>query len=69
MSFSIDSESLRKKLRERMNQSADHVSGGGCSDWADYRYATGVVAGLAMAERDLLDLVEIQKKLGGDEDE
>ena len=47
---------LRKKLRDRMNDIADAVSTGACSNFEDYRRMCGVFEGLAHAERDLLDL-------------
>lgn len=52
-------EFLRKSLRQQMNDLADHVAGGGCSDWADYTRCCGVIQGLARAERELLDLTKI----------
>lgn len=51
-------EVLRKKLRDRLNDLADVVAGGGASDWAEYRHIVGQITGLAVAERDLLDLME-----------
>jgi hypothetical protein len=51
-------EVLRKALRVRMNDMADHIAGGGCADFADYKKCCGVVEGLAIAERELLDLVK-----------
>lgn len=47
---------LRDQLREQMNDITDHVAGGGCKDFAEYRYQTGMIHGLAIAERELLDL-------------
>ena len=47
---------LRKKLRERMNDIADAISTGTCSNIEDYRRMCGVIEGLAHAERDLIDL-------------
>ena len=32
------------------------VSVGDCADWSDYRRETGIIEGLAMAERELLEL-------------
>jgi hypothetical protein len=54
-------EYLRKKIRDIMNEHADHIATGAATDWADYRYQVGVIEGLAKAERELLDLAE---KLG-----
>jgi len=47
---------LRKKLRERMNDLADTVAGGGAKDFGEYRNLCGVIHGLAIAEREILDL-------------
>ena len=47
---------LRKKLRERMNDLADTVAGGGAKDFGEYRNLCGVIHGLAIAEREVLDL-------------
>lgn len=47
---------LRKKLRERMNDLADTIAGGGAKDFGDYRNLCGQVHGLAVAEREILDL-------------
>ncbi len=52
-------EAIQKKIREHMNEHADHLSGGGCKSFEEYRYLTGVISGLALVERDILDLLEI----------
>lgn len=44
------------------------MAGGGCKSWDDYRNAAGKVEGLALAERELLDMIEVRKK-AEDEDE
>lgn len=49
-------ETLRGKLRERMNHITDAMAGGACKSFPDYTHATGVIEGLALAERELLDL-------------
>lgn len=51
-------EYLRTKIREIMNQHADHIATGSVVDWPDYKYHTGIVEGLAKAERELLDLAD-----------
>tara|TARA_R110000822_G_scaffold46863_1_gene124671 strand:- start:150 stop:347 length:198 start_codon:yes stop_codon:yes gene_type:complete len=51
-------DALRKMLREQMNDHSDALVGGNCKDFGEYRYMTGVIAGLALAERNLLDLIE-----------
>ena len=51
---------LREKYRVAMNEMSDHLSTGGCKDFSEYMRCCGVIEGLAVAERELLDL---QKKL------
>lgn len=58
---------LRKKIRDDMNNYADDVSNGVCADYAAYTKLCGVIQGLAIAERHLLDLAE--KALKDDDDE
>ena len=57
---------LRDKLRKEMNEHADDLANGICNDYASYQKLCGIIQGLALAERHLLDLVDAQKK---DEDE
>ena len=47
---------LQERIREQMNDKADHVAGGACQSFDDYRHVTGAIEGLAIAERELLDL-------------
>ena len=49
---------LKKSIGHQMNEMADHISGGGCTDYADYKRCCGVIHGLAIAERELLDLTK-----------
>mgnify|MGYP003123776543 FL=1 len=51
-------EVLREQLRRQMNELSDHISGGACKDFAEYRHCCGIIEGLAIAERELLDLQE-----------
>ena len=53
---------LREKIREDMNNYADNVATGGCVDYGAYKELCGVIRGLAMAERHLLDLAEKLEK-------
>lgn len=55
-------EYIRSKLRDYMNQVADHMAGGGCSNYEDYRYSVGMVNAFAMLERDIIDLEEKVKE-------
>ena len=47
---------LRDKIRVIMNETADHVSGGSCRTMEEYSKCVGIMEGLALAERELLDL-------------
>jgi|TARA_R100000149_G_C5855211_1_gene122732 hypothetical protein len=47
---------LKSVLRTQMNEMADHVSGGGCKNFEDYAKCCGIIEGLAVAEREILDL-------------
>ena len=41
-----------------MNEHADHIASGACKNFDEYQKMTGVIEGLALAERELLDYVE-----------
>ena len=58
-------ELIRKKIREHMNNYADDLATGGAKDYSDYRFQVGVIQGLAMAEREILHLVETARKAEG----
>lgn len=47
---------LRIEVRRIMNETSDHLSSGACKDHSEYARFCGVIEGLAMAERELLDL-------------
>ena len=49
---------LQKRLREYMNEGADHLASGGAKDFAEYQRMVGRIDGIALAERELLDLVQ-----------
>lgn len=51
-------EHLRDTLRRMMNEYADNVATGSCQDFAEYKRLCGVIEGLALAERELLDIKE-----------
>ena len=52
------SEHLKIKLRGMMNEHADHIASGACKNFDEHQKMTGVIEGLALAERELLDYVE-----------
>ncbi len=47
---------LKDILRKEMNEIADNIAGGSCKNFDDYQHQTGIIYGLAIAERELLDL-------------
>jgi len=55
-------EVYQTKLRERMNEMADVVATGSAQSFDEYRKMCGSIEGLALAERELLDLVEALSK-------
>jgi hypothetical protein len=55
-------EVLRDMIRKDMNNYADDVAGGACADFSQYQKLCGVIQGLALAERHLLDLADRLEK-------
>jgi len=55
---------IKKKIRERLNELADILADGGANDFNEYKYLVGQIHGMALVERDILDLQKI-----GDEEE
>jgi hypothetical protein len=53
---------LRTKIKTQLTGLTDNIAGGSARDFAEYRYACGVIHGLALAERELLDMVEALKR-------
>jgi len=47
---------LQKTIRSQMNEYADHISGGGCKNFEEYSKRCGIIEGLALTEREVLDL-------------
>ena len=52
------SEAYKETLRSVMNDKADDIATGSAQDFPDYRYRVGVIEGLALAEREFLDIIE-----------
>ncbi len=57
---------VRAKLREKMNDTADSIVGGSCKNFDEYRNLCGVIHGLALAERELLDLQSAMEQQDND---
>jgi hypothetical protein len=55
---------LQAKIRTLMNDQADAVATGGARDFAEYREMCGTLKGLALAERELLDLADAVRDAG-----
>ena len=49
---------LLVKLSQQKNELEAVVSNGGCHDYSEYKNLCGKIEGLALAERELLDLDE-----------
>jgi hypothetical protein len=49
---------LREQIRTDMNNYADDLAGGACRTFEEYQKLCGVIQGLAMAERYILDLAK-----------
>lgn len=54
--------SYRKILRDLMNERADDLAMGGASSFDEYQKMVGVIEGLAVAEREFMDLMEKLRK-------
>ncbi len=53
---------LRDQIRKDMNNYADDLATGVCQDFAAYQKLCGVIQGLALAERYVIDLAEKVEK-------
>ena len=49
---------LREQIRTDMNNYADDLAGGACRNFEEYQKLVGVIQGLALAERYILDLAK-----------
>ena len=49
---------LREQIRTDMNNYADDLAGGSCRTFEEYQKLVGVIQGLALAERYILDLAK-----------
>jgi len=53
---------LRDQIRKDMNNYADDLASGQCRSFEEYQKLCGVISGLALAERYLIDLLEKVEK-------
>ena len=51
-------EVVRNNLRTMMDYGADNVALGGAKDWGEYQRLVGRLEGLALAEREILDVAQ-----------
>ena len=49
---------LRDQIRRDMNNYADDLAGGACRSFEEYQKLCGIISGLALAERYVLDLLQ-----------
>jgi|TARA_R110002020_G_scaffold281325_2_gene497015 hypothetical protein len=47
---------LKKKIRDEMNELADHLAVGAARDIEEYRKICGMIEGLAWTEREIIDI-------------
>ena len=52
------SEVFRDQIRKLLNDITDDIATGSAKDYAEYRHKVGVIEGLALAEREFLDIME-----------
>tara|TARA_R110000803_G_scaffold135422_2_gene202422 strand:- start:532 stop:738 length:207 start_codon:yes stop_codon:yes gene_type:complete len=55
-------EVFQKNLRSLMNEKADFLATGGAGSFEEYHRVVGVIEGIALAERELLDLFTALRK-------
>ena len=55
-------EHLRKEIRKDMDALTDAIATGSANSYDEYTHYTGVIKGLAQAERLVLDLMEAAEK-------
>jgi len=56
-------EKLKSRLRDLMNDRADNIATGSCANFDEYKHQSGVIEGLALAERELLDIIQELERL------
>jgi len=59
-------EHLRKEIRKDMESLSDAITTGAANSYDEYTHYTGVIKGLAQAERLVLDLMEAAEKTSED---
>lgn len=59
-------EHLRQEIRKDMDSLSDAITTGAATSYDEYTHYTGVIKGLAQAERLVLDLMEAADKASDD---
>ena len=52
------SEVYRDQIRKLLNDITDDIATGSAKDYPEYKHRVGVIEGLALAEREFLDIME-----------
>jgi len=55
-------EHLRKRIREEVTAISDVLNSGGAKSFDEYRHLTGILHGLALANREINDLMDALNK-------
>ena len=53
---------LKRKIRDQMNELADHLAVGSAKDMEEYRRICGTIEGLAWTEREVIDIEDRLKE-------
>ena len=54
---------LKRKIRDQMNELADHLAVGSAQNMEEYRRICGTIEGLAWTEREVIDIEDRLKEL------
>jgi hypothetical protein len=58
---------LEEKIAAQQRNFEEHLSSGGAKDFPEYRDTCGVIRGLAIARRELSDLLRVYKEQNDDD--
>lgn len=53
-----EADLIKQKIRKHMNELADDIALGCAKDFPEYRYLVGMIAGLALIESDVNDMLQ-----------
>jgi len=63
MSSDMLIEKFKSRIRDLMYDRADNIATGSCTSFDEYKHQSGVIEGLALAERELLDIIQELERL------